>query len=108
MGHQCSGAAIPASRIYAAAGVLMMTPNPTNPVITEQVFANMFRFCGRDDLQGAMADTYLADRWAGKNIAIVHDGQAYGGVPRRAQRRRDPVAGAGATADRARASRCVA
>jgi branched-chain amino acid transport system substrate-binding protein len=78
MGHQCSGAAIPASRIYAAAGVLMMTPNATNPAVTEQGFANVFRFCGRDDLQGAMAGTYLADRWAGKNIAIVHDGQAYG------------------------------
>jgi branched-chain amino acid transport system substrate-binding protein len=78
MGHQCSGAAIPASKIYAAAGVLMMTPNATNPVITEQGFANVFRFCGRDDLQDAMAGTYLADRWAGKNIAILHDGQAYG------------------------------
>ncbi len=78
MGHQCSGAAIPASKIYAAAGVLMMTPNATNPVLTEQGFENVFRFCGRDDLQGAMAGTYLADRWAGRNIAIVHDGQAYG------------------------------
>ena len=44
----------------------MMTPNATNPLITEQGFENVFRFCGRDDLQGAMAGTYLADRWAGK------------------------------------------
>jgi branched-chain amino acid transport system substrate-binding protein len=78
MGHQCSGAAIPASKAYAAAGVLMMTPNATNPLVTEQGFKNVFRFCGRDDLQGAMAGTYLADQWAGKKIAIVHDGQAYG------------------------------
>ena len=78
MGHQCSGAAIPVPKIYAAAGVLMMTPNATNPLVTEQGFENVFRFCGRDDLQGAMAGAYLADRWADKNIAIVHDGQAYG------------------------------
>jgi branched-chain amino acid transport system substrate-binding protein len=77
-GHQCSGAAIPASNVYAAAGVLMMTPNATNPLVTEQGFQNVFRFCGRDDLQGSMAGTYLVDRWGGKNIAILHDGQAYG------------------------------
>jgi branched-chain amino acid transport system substrate-binding protein len=78
IGHQCSGAAIPASKIYAAVGVLMMTPNATNPLVTEQGFKNVFRFCGRDDLQGAMAGTYLADQWSGKHIAILHDGQAYG------------------------------
>jgi branched-chain amino acid transport system substrate-binding protein len=54
MGHQCSGAAIPASEVYAEAGILMMTPNATNPLVTEQDFKNVFRFCGRDDLQGSM------------------------------------------------------
>ena len=78
MGHQCSGAAIPASKVYAEAGILMMTPNATNPLVTEQDFKNVFRFCGRDDLQGAMAGAYLADHWGGKNIAILHDGRAYG------------------------------
>jgi branched-chain amino acid transport system substrate-binding protein len=78
MGHQCSGAAIPASKVYAEAGILMMTPNATNPLVTEQGLENVFRFCGRDDLQGSMAGAYLADHWAGKNIAILHDGQAYG------------------------------
>jgi branched-chain amino acid transport system substrate-binding protein len=78
MGHSCSGAAIPASKVYAEASVLMMTSNVTNPLVTEQGFKNVFRFCGRDDLQGSMAGTYLADHWGGKNIAILHDGQAYG------------------------------
>jgi branched-chain amino acid transport system substrate-binding protein len=78
LGHQCSGAAIPASRIYAGARVLMMTPNATNPLVTEQGFTSIFRFCGRDDQQGFMAATYLADHWGTKNIAILHDGQAYG------------------------------
>ena len=78
LGHQCSGAAIPASKVYAGASVLMMTPNATNPLVTEQGFKNVFRFCGRDDLQGSMAGAYLAEHWRGKNIAILHDGQAYG------------------------------
>ena len=76
LGHQCSGAAIPASKVYAGASVLMMTPNATNPLVTEQGFKNVFRFCGRDDLQGSMAGAYLAEHWRGKNIAILHDGQA--------------------------------
>jgi branched-chain amino acid transport system substrate-binding protein len=78
IGDQCSGAAIPASKIYARARILMITPNATNPLLTEQGFENVFRFCGRDDLQGSMAGKYLADHWRGKNIAILHDGQAYG------------------------------
>jgi branched-chain amino acid transport system substrate-binding protein len=78
VGHQCSGAAIPASQVYAGASILMITPNATNPLVTEQGFKSVFRFCGRDDIQGSMAGAYLADRWGGKNIAILHDGQAYG------------------------------
>jgi branched-chain amino acid transport system substrate-binding protein len=34
--------------------------------------------CGRDDQQGAVAGKYLADHFAGKNIALVHDKTAYG------------------------------
>jgi branched-chain amino acid transport system substrate-binding protein len=56
----------------------MMTPNATNPLLTEQGLKSVFRFCGRDDLQGSMAGAYLAKHWVGKNIAILHDGQAYG------------------------------
>jgi branched-chain amino acid transport system substrate-binding protein len=78
LGHVCSGAAIPASKIYADAGVLMMTTIATNPVLTEQGFSNVFRICGRDDDQGGMAGAHLADRWPEGNIAILHDGAAYG------------------------------
>jgi branched-chain amino acid transport system substrate-binding protein len=34
--------------------------------------------CGRDDQQGGVAGKYLADNFADKNIAIVHDKTAYG------------------------------
>jgi branched-chain amino acid transport system substrate-binding protein len=77
-GHQCSGAAIPASKIYADAGVLMISTFATNPKLTEQGFTNVFRVVGRDDVQGRIAGDLLAKRWGGKGIAILHDGQAYG------------------------------
>src|ERR671919_2790801 len=33
VGHYCSGASIPASEIYQAAGVLMITPSSSNPML---------------------------------------------------------------------------
>jgi branched-chain amino acid transport system substrate-binding protein len=78
VGHNCSGAAIPASKVYAAAGILMFAPDATNPVLTEQGLPNVFRPNGRDDEQGRIAGDYLADHWSGKRIAIVHDGSVYG------------------------------
>ena len=61
-GHQCSGAAIPASEVYAAAGILMISNAATNPMLTERRLANIFRVIGRDDQQGTIAGNYLADR----------------------------------------------
>jgi branched-chain amino acid transport system substrate-binding protein len=77
-GHQCSGAAIPASKIYADAGILMISTFATNPRLTEQGFAHVFRVVGRDDVQGRIAGDLLAERWPDRPIAILHDGQAYG------------------------------
>ena len=77
-GHPCSGAAIPASEVHAAAGILMISNAATNPVLTERGLDNVFRVVGRDDQQGTIAGNYLADRWGDKSIAIVHDGEAYG------------------------------
>lgn len=78
LGYICSGAAIPASKIYAAAGILMITQSATNPLLTEQGLGNVFRYCGRDDDQGTIAGNYLAERWGDAYIAILHDGEAYG------------------------------
>jgi len=77
-GHYCSGASIPASEVYEMAGVLQISPASTNPLLTDQGRANVFRVIGRDDAQGIVAGNYLADRWAGKKIAIFHDGTTYG------------------------------
>jgi branched-chain amino acid transport system substrate-binding protein len=92
VGHQCSGAALPASSIYEDAGIILISPAATNPRLTERDMRYTFRTCGRDDLQGAMVGDHLAKEWAGAEIAIVHDGQAYGrGIAEQARRRLDEL-----------------
>jgi branched-chain amino acid transport system substrate-binding protein len=77
-GHWCSHASIPASEIYEGAGVLMISPASVNRMLTELGRANVFRVIHRDDAEGTMAANYLADRWADKKIAILHDNTTYG------------------------------
>ncbi len=78
VGHWSSGASIPASKVYEKAGILMISPSATNTKLTDEGGPGIFRICGRDDRQGTYIGDYLADNWADKNIAILHDGGAYG------------------------------
>ena len=77
-GHFCSGSSIPASKVYEEEGILQISPASTNPALTEEGGDNVFRVCGRDDQQGRVAGAFLAETFAGRNIAIVHDKTAYG------------------------------
>lgn len=77
-GHFCSGSSIPASQVYEEEDILQISPASTNPKLTEEGGANVFRTCGRDDQQGAVAGKYLADKFKGEKIAILHDKTAYG------------------------------
>lgn len=76
-GHYCSGSSIPASEVYQDEGILQISPASTNPLFTDRGLANIFRLCGRDDQQGKVAGNFMADHFADKKIAIVHDKQAY-------------------------------
>lgn len=76
-GHWCSSSTIPASEVYNEADILMATVS-TNPQVTERGLDNIFRIMGRDDQQGLVAGTYLAETYSGKKVAVVDDKSAYG------------------------------
>ena len=60
-GHYCSGSSIPASQIYSEAGVLEISPASNSSKLTEQGLKNVFRTCGRDDVQGVFTAGYIVD-----------------------------------------------
>jgi branched-chain amino acid transport system substrate-binding protein len=73
-----SGVTMPSSEAYQENGVLEITPASTNPQVTERKMWNIFRTCGRDDQQGAVAGAYILKHFKGKKIAFVHDKTTYG------------------------------
>ncbi len=76
-GHWCSISTIPASEVYNGSDILMATVS-TNPQVTERGLNNIFRIVGRDDQQGLVAGTYLAEKFKGRNTAVLDDKSAYG------------------------------
>src|SRR5690242_9856359 len=78
VGHFNSGVTMPASEVYQENGILEITPAATNPKITERGMWNIFRVCGRDDQQGAVAGAYILKNYKGKKVALVHDKTTYG------------------------------
>lgn len=78
VGHFCSSNTIPASDVYADAGVIMITPGSTNPQVTERKLDAVFRMCGRDDQQGIVAGDYIVDVLKGKKVAVINDKDTYG------------------------------
>jgi len=78
VGHLCSACSLAARKIYEEAGIIMISPASTNPKVTDEGGPNIFRVIGRDDQQGTIAGNYLANNHGKSNIAIIHDGQAYG------------------------------
>ncbi|WP_378943616.1 ABC transporter substrate-binding protein [Mesorhizobium sp. ANAO-SY3R2] len=81
-GHACSGSSIPASAVYAESGTLMMSPASSNPVMTDDAakkgWPTIMRLYTRDDAQGAFIGPWIAKKYAGKNVVILHDKSAYG------------------------------
>ncbi len=91
IGHYNSNSSIPASKIYAKNGIVMMTPASTHPLLTEQKQQTTFRLIGRDDKQGGVAAEYIAKHFRDAKIAILDDRTGYGkGLPAEPRERFGP------------------
>ena len=73
IGHYCSGASIPASKVYEKAGIVQISPASTNPKFTDEGGWNVIRLVPRDDAQAAAAAELVLAKFQGRKIAIVND-----------------------------------
>jgi branched-chain amino acid transport system substrate-binding protein len=73
IGHYCSGASIPAAKVYEKASIAMISPASTNPRLTSEGGANVIRLVPRDDAQAAAAAILVLDKFPGRKIAILAD-----------------------------------
>ncbi len=78
IGHETSGTAIPASRIYHDAGIPQITPSASNPQYTRQRYNTTFRNIANDEQLGAAMARYAVQTMQVKRIAVVDDRTAYG------------------------------
>jgi branched-chain amino acid transport system substrate-binding protein len=95
IGHYCSGASIPASKVYEKAGIVMISPASTNPKFTDEGGWNVIRLVPRDDAQAGIAAGLVLEKFAGRKIAVINDDSpAFSGL---AQRFRQGLAARGVT-----------
>jgi branched-chain amino acid transport system substrate-binding protein len=78
IGHETSGTAIPASRIYYDAGIPQISPSASNPQYTRQRYNTTFRNVANDEQLGAALARYAVQTMQVKRIAVVDDRTAYG------------------------------
>jgi ABC-type branched-subunit amino acid transport system substrate-binding protein len=77
LGPYNSGVAIPASRVYNEAGMLMSTVG-TNPKITQSRYPNVFRIVASDNQVGGSMATYAAKELKIKTVGVIDDRTAFG------------------------------
>ena len=78
VGHLNSGTTIPASKLYADAGIPQVSPSATNPQYTAQGFKTAFRVMANDEQQGKVLGEYAVNNLKAKTIAVIDDKTAYG------------------------------
>jgi branched-chain amino acid transport system substrate-binding protein len=78
IGHMNSGTTIPASKIYADAGIPQISPSATAVAYTAQGFKSAFRVMSNDAQQGKVLGDFAVKKLAAKKVAIIDDRTAYG------------------------------
>jgi len=77
VGHFNSGVTIPASKLYADAGIPQLSVS-TNVMYTRQKFKTALRMMANDDQQGAALGRYATQMLKLKRFAVIDDRTAYG------------------------------
>ena len=78
IGHLNSGVAIPSSEVYKEVTLTMISPANTNPVVTDRGYPNVYRVCGRDDVQGVVGAEFAHGTMKAKSAYVIHDKTTYG------------------------------
>jgi len=78
VGHVNSGVMLASEKVYAECGLPIVTPMASNPAVTEQGLANVFRLTNRDDRKGPGLAKWLATKMGKKAAVVVDDGTPYG------------------------------
>ena len=78
VGHLNSGVAIPSSEVYKEVNLAMVSPANTAPDVTDRGYKNIFRVCGRDDVQGPVGAEFAKGTLKAKSVYIIHDKTTYG------------------------------
>src|SRR3984957_7285409 len=78
VGHVNSGVMLASEKVYADCGLPIVTPMASNPAITEQGLANVFRLTNRDDHKGPALARWLTTKMGKKAAVVVDDGTHYG------------------------------
>ena len=77
IGPYNSGVAIPASRVYNDAGIVIGSV-ASNPKLTQQGFSYVFRVAANDSQLGGKMALYAAKELRVKKVALIDDRTAYG------------------------------
>jgi branched-chain amino acid transport system substrate-binding protein len=78
VGPVFSGESLTAMPVFEAAGLPVVTPSATNPVLGEQGWRTFHRVVGTDADQGPAAASWLVEQAGVDTVAVVDDGTVYG------------------------------
>jgi len=79
VGHICSSATQAALDVYKSENIIAISPASTNPSLTQSsIYPNFLRTVSPDDIQAFLQVKYILEALQLTNIALVHDGGAFG------------------------------
>jgi branched-chain amino acid transport system substrate-binding protein len=64
--------------VYREVNLTMISPANTNPTVTDRGYPNVYRVCGRDDVQGVVGSEFAHGTLKAKSVYILHDKTTYG------------------------------